>query len=290
MGNCDSSEYSICNSCGKDVDDKGFVQVEHSDFCSMDLTIQDLIKKLNQSRSINSSIVRKGQNVLACSDTAQRRIKLLENKITALNSDINSLTKQLNSAKQQNNTDLTKLQFLSQKLNDAKIENSSLKSQNSSLKELVQKDTTAMPVNWRPNWPVAAQKRIQNLEAEIAELRSENTSLKTISPIFTPAPIYTIPQRQRKSHKINNENLLYIKDLEDKIAEYQRIINENDNQLENSCNSNRICSLCFDEYTNDRQQVALSPCGHSPVCINCFGNEECHQKCPICNTKARFSN
>ena len=63
MGNCRSNEY--CERCGEDIDNEGFVRVEHNDFCSMDVRIQNLINELNESRNKNSSIVRKGQTVLA---------------------------------------------------------------------------------------------------------------------------------------------------------------------------------------------------------------------------------
>ena len=87
----------------------------------------------------------------------------------------------------------------------------------------------------------------------------------------------------------NYENKLHIQDLEEKIAEYQRIINENDRELENSSNSKRVCSFCFQEYTKDRKQVAFGPCGHSPICIKCFKIEKGDVTCPICFDSVKFS-
>ena len=93
-----------------------------------------------------------------------------------------------------------------------------------------------------------------------------------------------------KSAQDNYEYKQHIKDLEEKIAEYQRLINENDREMENSTNSNRVCSFCFEEYTNDRKQVAFGPCGHSPICINCYMVEKGDKTCPICNDSVKFSN
>ena len=76
--------------------------------------------------------------------------------------------------------------------------------------------------------------------------------------------------------------------MEQKITEYQRIINEHDHEMENSSNSNRVCSLCFEEYTKDRKQVAIGPCGHSPVCIECFKVEKHNKSCPICYDSVKF--
>ena len=205
MGNCRSNEY--CERCGEDIDNEGFVRVEHNDFCSMDVRIQNLVKELNESRNKNSSIVRKGQTVLACSDMAQRRIKVLETQSTGLKSEIQTLKTQLQGLKQQLNdskeenrslkilktqtTELdneiislkTQLQNLAQELNESKEENHSLKLLNSSLKQLLSKRKLKIAQqeevkSWRANWPKAAQVRIQNLEAEIVGLKSENTSLK----------------------------------------------------------------------------------------------------------------
>ena len=93
-----------------------------------------------------------------------------------------------------------------------------------------------------------------------------------------------------RSAQDNYENKLHVKDLEEKIAEYQRIINENDREMENSSHSNRACSFCFEEYTNDRKQVAFGPCGHSPICTSCFTAEKGTKVCPICFNLVKFSN
>ena len=87
MGNCGSNENQIsfwyCESCGEDVDNHGFVEVKHQDFCSINRMIQDLRSKLAIS-------VIERQTEQGCSETAQRRIIDLEAEITRLNSEINS--------------------------------------------------------------------------------------------------------------------------------------------------------------------------------------------------------
>ena len=181
MGNCRSNEY--CERCGENIDNEGFVRVEHIGFCSMDVRIQNLIKELNESRNKNSSLVRNGQTVLAFTDTAQRRIKVLEsqstelkNEIKTLNTKLQGLKQLLNDSEEENHalkvhktqttgldneiiTLKTQLQNLAKQLNESKEENHSLKVQQEDVK------------NWK-------QIRIQNLEAEIVGLKSENTSLK----------------------------------------------------------------------------------------------------------------
>ena len=151
MGNCESNEYQIsfwhCESCGADVDDNGFVEIEHRNFCSINQTIQDLRSKLNESRKINSSISQKGKTVLACSETAQRRIQDLEAEITGLNSEIN-----LRNAK---------IPELMRRLTESEKQNSSL----------VQKNQTVMLCS------DTAQKRIKDLETKITGLNSEINSL-----------------------------------------------------------------------------------------------------------------
>ena len=205
MGNCRSNEY--CERCGENIDNEGFVRVEHIGFCSMDVRIQNLIKELNESRNKNSSLVRNGQTVLAFTDTAQRRIKVLEsqstelkNEIKTLNTKLQGLKQLLNDSEEENHalkvhktqttgldneiiTLKTQLQNLAKQLNESKEENHSLKLLNSSLKQLLSKRKLKIAQqeevkSWRANWPKAAQIRVQNLEADIVGLKSENTSLK----------------------------------------------------------------------------------------------------------------
>ena len=158
MGNCWSNEYQIsfwhCESCGKDVDDHGFVEVEHNHYCSINRTLRDLRSKLKKSRKINSSIVQKGQTVLACSETAQRRIMDLEAEITRLNSEMN-----LRNAK---------IPELMRRLNESEKQNSSLKQKNQT--ELTHLTATA-------------QRRIKDLEVKITGLNIEINSLKDTVPI-----------------------------------------------------------------------------------------------------------
>ena len=96
-------------------------------------------------------------------------------------------------------------------------------------------------------------------------------------------------QAAKPAQDICCETKLHVKDLEEKISEYQRIINENDREMENHSHSNRVCSFCFEEYTNDRKQVAFGPCGHSPICTGCFTVENGTKTCPICYNLVKFS-
>ena len=113
----------------------------------MDQTIQILKSKLIESRKINSSIVQKGQSVLACSETAQRRIQDLEGEITRLNNEINSRN--------------SKIPELMRRLNESEKQNSSL----------VQKNQKVML------WSDSVQRKYKDLRAEISVLNSEINSL-----------------------------------------------------------------------------------------------------------------
>lgn len=188
MGNCESNEYQIsfwhCESCGADVDDNGFVEIEHSNFCSINRTIQDLRSKLNESRKINSSIVQKGQAVQTCSETTQRRIQDLEAEITGLNSEINlrnakipelmsRLTESEKQKSSQNDTALRRIKDLETKITGL---NSEINSLNLKLDETrkhssdVQAGKTVMP------WSENSQKRTPSLREVVLE--EETTRLK----------------------------------------------------------------------------------------------------------------
>ena len=148
MGNCGSNENQIsfwyCDSCGADVDNHGFVEIKHQDFCSINRTIQDLRSKLAIS-TIDGQTV---QHVLACSETDQNRIIDLEAQITRLNNEMN-----LRNAK---------IPELMRRLNESEKQNSSLKQKNQT--ELTHLTATA-------------QKRIKDLEVKITGLNSEINSL-----------------------------------------------------------------------------------------------------------------
>ena len=151
MGNCGSNENQIsfwyCESCGADVDNHGFVELKHNDVCTMGQTIRDLKSTLNEHIKINSSLVQKRQAVLACSETAERRIIDLEAEITRLNGEINSSD--------------AKIPELMRRLNESEKRNSSL----------AQKSRSVML------WSDTAQRRIKELEAKITGLNGEINSL-----------------------------------------------------------------------------------------------------------------
>ena len=48
--------------------------------------------------------------------------------------------------------------------------------------------------------------------------------------------------------------------------EYESIVNELDNNVDK--NTGQVCTICFEEYKEDRQQVAFGPCRHS-ACNEC---------------------
>ena len=86
----------------------------------------------------------------------------------------------------------------------------------------------------------------------------------------------------------NEEYELQLNDMEQKIKEYQDIINEKD-KIEPS--PNQVCTICYEEYGQNRKQVAFGPCGHQPVCTECSNGLETssNKKCPICRTEVLFT-
>lgn len=86
----------------------------------------------------------------------------------------------------------------------------------------------------------------------------------------------------------NEEYELQMNDMEQKIKEYQDIINEKD-KIEPS--PNQVCTICYEEYGQNRKQVAFGPCGHQPVCTECSNGLETssNKKCPICRAEVLFT-
>ena len=176
MGNCESNEYQTsfweCESCGGYVDDSGFVEVEHDHFCSMNRAIKDLRSKLSISTI-------EGQTLLACSETAQRRIKDLEAEITGLNSEITSHNGKI--------SELMRISWLSESDLEAKI--NELKSEIISLKLKLDESRkhnssnaptgqTIMP--WAESTPNRTPSfREVVLEEETARLKDEIISLNS---------------------------------------------------------------------------------------------------------------
>ena len=178
MGNCESNEYQTsfweCESCGGYVDDSGFVDVEHDHFCSMNRTIEDLRSKLSISTI-------EGQTALACSETAQRRIKDLEAEITGLNSEINSHNGKI--------SELMRISWLSEsdleaKINELKSEIISLKLKLDESRNKNRNSSNAPTGQTIMPWSESTQNRTPSfrevvLEEETARLKDEIISLNS---------------------------------------------------------------------------------------------------------------
>ena len=123
------------------------------------------------------------------------------------------------------------------------------------------------------------------------KVASLNTTLKRSKSDFSiQKRLLKVEKEKVKSIQFydNEEYELHINDMEQKIKEYQDIINEKD---KTEPSSNRVCTICFEEYAQNRKQVAFGPCGHQPVCAECSNGLETssNKKCPICRAEVLFT-
>ncbi len=84
-----------------------------------------------------------------------------------------------------------------------------------------------------------------------------------------------------------NTNANLSKNTQTIITKY----NENNENSENNTNTNTNlsennentteCCICMTQY---KQKCALTPCGHTQMCFDCY-NKLQKKKCPLCNTQ-----
>ena len=80
--------------------------------------------------------------------------------------------------------------------------------------------------------------------------------------------------------------MLRQKSFDPKISDYERIVNEMDDHTDK--NSGQVCSICFEEYKEDRKRVAFG-CGHS-TCNECSRKNGRRSKlCPFCRAEIKIA-
>ena len=73
--------------------------------------------------------------------------------------------------------------------------------------------------------------------------------------------------------------------LIDKHEHNRKLTDRLQDVISNSNNSSQVCTICFEEYKEDRTQIAFGPCGH-------FSCNECThslQLCPFCRAEIEFT-
>ena len=132
-------------------------------------------------------------------------------------------------------------------------------------------------------------------KAEVTKLNNKVASLSSTlkrskSDLANQKRLLKVEKEKVKSIKFydNEEYELQINDMEQKIKEYQDIINEKDKK---EPSPNRVCTICFEEYAQDRKKVAFGPCGHQPVCVECSNGlgSSSNKTCPICRAEVLFT-
>ena len=132
-------------------------------------------------------------------------------------------------------------------------------------------------------------------KAEVTKLNNKVASLNSTlkrskSDLAIQKRLLKVEKEKVKSIQFydNEEHELQLHDMEQKIKEYQDIINEKD-KIEPS--PNQVCTICYEEYGQNRKQVAFGPCGHQPVCTECSNGLETssNKKCPICRAEVLFT-
>jgi len=132
-------------------------------------------------------------------------------------------------------------------------------------------------------------------KAEVTKLNNKVTSLNSTlkrskADLANQKRLLKIEKEKVKSIQFydNEEYGLQLNNMEQQIKEYQDIINEKD-KIEPSLN--QVCTICYEEYGQNRKQVAFGPCGHQPVCAECSNGLETssNKKCPICRAEVLFT-
>ena len=101
--------------------------------------------------------------------------------------------------------------------------------------------------------------------------------------------VLILNNHQRWSQSELNATKAKMKDLEQTLQQYENTITEmqSTNKTGPAKETIRECSICLEEYSQDRKQVAFSPCGHAPSCEQCAKSDNFVRKCPICRTKIK---
>ena len=101
--------------------------------------------------------------------------------------------------------------------------------------------------------------------------------------------VLLINKHSLRSQAELNTTRAKIKDLEKTLQQYENTITQmqSTNKTVSDKETIRECSICFEAYSQDRKQVAFSPCGHAPSCEQCVKSENFVRKCPICRTKIK---
>ena len=136
--------------------------------------------------------------------------------------------------------------------------------------------------------------KTDNSKAEVTKLNNKVASLnsnlkRSKTDLANQKRLLKVEKEKVKSIQFydHEEYELQINDMEQKIQEYQNIINEKDRT---ESNPNTACTVCFEEYNQNRKRVAFGPCGHQPVCAECSnGLESTSNKCPICRAEVLFT-
>ena len=91
-------------------------------------------------------------------------------------------------------------------------------------------------------------------------------------------------QNVRDQQRIENQET-ELKKLNEKTSKVIREINQLEKVLKAEKLAGQVCTICFEEYKEDRRQVAFGPCGHH----SCYECSPSLQLCPLCRAEIEFT-
>ena len=97
-------------------------------------------------------------------------------------------------------------------------------------------------------------------------------------------------QYAKRDKEALHETKTKMKDLEETLQTYEYTINqmnkESEPVTEAPVETVQVCNICFEQYSQERKQVAFTPCGHSS-CEECSTSRHLERKCPFCRTSIK---
>ena len=91
-------------------------------------------------------------------------------------------------------------------------------------------------------------------------------------------------KQQKSSECDNSEFEIIISEMQQRLNEYEDIINKRDDEV------TKACSVCYEDINENRKLMAFGPCGHQ-ICRTCSGSirkEYGGKKCPICRCTINY--
>ena len=123
---------------------------------------------------------------------------------------------------------------------------------------------------------------IMSRKVQVVKLTNEVSALKSELKLQL--------QYAKRDQEALNETRTKMKDLEETLQTYEYTINQMNKEIEPVTEAPvktvQECNICFEKYSQERKQVAFTPCGHSS-CGECSKSRHLERKCPFCRTKIK---